>query len=257
MLHFRTILLILFIFSLLFNCNSTKHNSPSTDVETLKSQGEERIAYHKGKEIWFNSKVGTNGMNCESCHPGGEMTNAESYPKFKGILKKTVTISMTHNFAVVNENRGQPWVIGSDEANALVLFVTSLANGRSLRMGWPKKFRDECIARGKLLFSDPSIASTGRSCKSCHIEEGKKDHVTQDYKVNSLKGIAAQYPQYSFRQDKVVTLEQEISYCLDKYLNNKSLKLENDRIIALCCYITSLSEGKRINVYEEKFEKTN
>ena len=221
--------------------------SPEFQMASLK----EKAAYERGQEIWLNSELGRNGRSCESCHHAGDMTNAYSYPKYKGILERVATLSLTHNFAVVNENKGDPWVIGSDDANSLILFVKSLSNGRKVQMGWPREMRNQCIDQGKRLFFDTTLSANGKSCNSCHIDGGKKQFTFNDQEVNSLKGIAARYPKYSFRNQRLVTLEQEINYCITNYLDNDSISLDDENIVALVCYVTSLSEGKRVRVFPE------
>jgi sulfur oxidation c-type cytochrome SoxA len=242
-------LLLGVIFLLLSNCGSTnkiqRYSDPS-QAELVRN--EELKTLSRGKVIWFDPNTGTNGRSCESCHPGGEMTNSESYPRYKHVLRTMATLSMTHNFAVVNESKGRPWELGSEEANALVLFVMSLANGKPIRMAWPKEYRNEWINRGKAAFIDSSLGTNRLSCQSCHQEGGKRKNFSAGKMTPELKGIAATYPQYSFVYQKVITLEQQVNYCIEQHLKGAPLPLDDQTIVALCCYLTSLSEGTKINV---------
>ena len=143
--------LILF---LLVGCSQVaRQKFPSDSPEMIVANTAFNRAYERGKEIWFDKNLGTNGFNCEACHPGGELTNAYSYPRYKHVLGTMATLSMTHNFAVVNETRGKPWVLGSEDANAIALFVKSLSNGYTLRMA--HAFRDEWVKKGKRNFTVP------------------------------------------------------------------------------------------------------
>ncbi len=176
------------------------------------------------------------------------MTRAKSYPRYKHILRTMATLSMTHNFAVVNESKGKPWELGSYDANALVLYVMSLANGKPIQMAWPQKYRDEWINRGRIAFADTNFGNNSQSCESCHLKGGKKKNFVNSKVIPNLKGIAATYPKYSIEQGKVITLEQQVNYCLENYLDGLPLPLDDVTIVAFCCYLTSLSEGKKIAV---------
>ncbi len=243
---------LLLLSTIFLVCYSEKNFLNRSPAELKIAFEAEQKALARGKEIWFDPNIGTNGRNCESCHPDGEMTNAEAYPRYKHILRTMATISMTHNFAVVNESKGKPWEIGSYDANALVLYVTYLANGKKIRMSQPYSYKNECVSKGKILFSDSLFGRSQKSCASCHSVKNNK--VTQKNKllVPGLKGVAAYYPRYSFRQQRVVLLEQEILFCLNKYLNHSEIPLDDERIVALCCFLTSISEGKRISVAKNR-----
>jgi thiosulfate dehydrogenase len=253
-LYFSSIIMSLFALSVItLNCSSSDVQldlkSPEFQMASLK----EKAAYERGQEIWLNSQLGRNGRSCESCHPSGDLTNAYSYPKYKGILERVATLSLTHNFAVVNENKGDPWVIGSDDANSLILFVKSLSNGRKVQMGWPREMRDQCIEKGKRLFSATELGTNGKSCNSCHVDGGKKEFVFNDQHYGSLRSIAARYPRYSFRNGRLVTIEQEINYCIAHYLANDQVMLDDENLVALVCYVTSLSEGKKVRVFPKNY----
>lgn len=230
------------------NCSSTPKPHYQNAAQAEIAREAEQKALASGKEMWFDPNLGTNGFSCETCHPNGDITNAESYPRFKKVLGKMATLSMTHNFAVVNESKGKPWVLGNEDANALVLYVKSLANGKTIRMAWPQKLKQTCINSGKSAFIDPALGNNSRTCQSCHAKGGKKNSYFEGKQVLSLSGVAAYYPRYSFKQGRVITLEQQINACIEKYLEGESFALDDETLVALCCYLTSLSEGKRVSV---------
>lgn len=236
------------IIVLVLNCSSTNIRRYEDPAKAEIAKREEMKSLVHGKKIWFDPDTGTNGRSCESCHPGGEMTNAEQYPRYKHILRTMATLSMTHNFAVVNESKGKPWEFGSYDANALVLYVQSLANGKAMRMAWPKEYRDDWINRGKIAFSNPEIGTNNLTCASCHKKNKTNEKVSQEKFALELKGVAARYPCYSFEQGKVITLEQQVNYCIEKKLTGASLSLDSETIVALCCYLTHLSKGKKMAV---------
>jgi sulfur oxidation c-type cytochrome SoxA len=230
------------------SCGSANIQSYSDPAKAEIARQKELESLARGKAMWFDSELGSNGRSCESCHPGGEMTRAENYPRYKHILRTMATISMTHNFAVVNESKGKAWELGSDDANALALFVTSMAYGKKIEMAWPLEYKKEWVEKGRLAFSDTTIGSNGMSCHSCHQKRRENRHNLQEKLAPSLTGSSGTFPRYSFEIGKVITLEQQVNYCIENYLKGSSLPLDDKTIVALCSYLTALSEGKKISV---------
>ncbi len=210
---------------------------------------EEQKALARGKAIWYDTKLGSNGFSCESCHENGVDTNAELYPRYKHILRTVATLSMTHNFAVVRESKGRPWEIGSDDANALVLFVVSFANGKPMRMTEPRSIHQQCIRRGDSLFHHAELGKNQLTCAHCHERsKAKRWEVEGAEQGPTLRGIAAFYPRYRSELGKVATLEQQINYCIVKRQAGAGLPLDSEEIVGLCCYLASISRGKKISV---------
>lgn len=236
------------VIAILVSCGSSNIQRYSDPAKAAIAKQNELHALARGKAMWFDAELGSNGRSCESCHPGGEMTRAENYPRYKHILRTMATISMTHNFAVVNESKGTPWELGSDDANALTLFVTSLANGKTIEMAWPLEYKKEWVKKGRFAFSNPSLGSNKMSCQSCHESQSNTSQSIKDKIPASLKGSSGTFPRYSFEIGKVITLEQQIDHCIETYLQGAPLPLDDETIVALCCYVTSLSEGKKISV---------
>lgn len=233
---------------LLFCCSAKKQRLTVTATNEI-SVLEERKALERGKAIWYNTTLGTNGFSCESCHENGMDTNAELYPRYKHILRTVATLSMTHNFAVVRESKGKPWELGSEDANALVLFVTSFANGKPMKMTEPKSIHKQWIARGDSIFHDVNLGANQRSCATCHERiKNKNRGFTEAESGPLLRGVAALYPRYRHELGRVVTLEQQINYCIETRQSGAPLPLDSEKIVALCCYLAYLSQGKKIAV---------
>ncbi|MBN2011913.1 c-type cytochrome [candidate division KSB1 bacterium] len=239
------ILIPLILVVILIHCQSSQTIRYSDPELAEKARFMEHNAYERGQSIWFDETIGRSGRNCESCHPDGSLTNAETYPRYKHVLKTMATISMTHNFAVVHESLGEPWIIGSDDANAVVLFVKAFANGKQIRMAQPHTIRDEWTSKGKALFYDSSLSSNRKICAHCHTSEYKTQAAES---FVSLDGIAAIYPRYRSHQNRVIILEQQINTCIETQLQQTPLPLDDASMIALVSYITSLSEGKKVAV---------
>lgn len=234
-----TFLLWLFFFSL--HCQSPK--SPiNINPEVVRNH--EQAALERGRQIYFDSTLGTNGFSCNSCHPGGLETRAEAYPRYKHVLGTMATLSMTHNFAVVNENRGKKWELGSEDANALAFYVTFLANGKKMYLSEPRTFQNEWIQKGKTAFSNTALSTNGKSCARCH----SKKNAHPDDPFSDLKGIAAKYPRFRARENRVLTLEQQINACLAHQMAAESLPLDHEILVGLVSYLASLSQGATVSV---------
>ena len=244
------ILTLAMVFASVFvlQCGSSYIRQFNDPAQAEIAKQKELKALARGRDIWMDPNTGTNGRSCESCHENGRMTNAEAYPRYKHILRTMATLSITHNFAVVNESKGKPWELGSADANALVLYVKSLANRKTINMAWPKTLKKEWVKRGKIAFHDPNLGRNDRTCSSCHDKRKKNENTGIANPVQELTGVAATFPRYSFELKKVITLEQQVNYCIKNKLAAAPLPLDDETIVALCCYVTSLSEGKRVAV---------
>ena len=240
--------LIIFVFFVLSACSSTQHQSVPATEQNEAANKAIRQSYERGRQIWNDSDLGANGRSCLSCHVNGEMTNAEKYPRYKHILRTMATISMTHNFAVVNESKGEAWEIGSEDANAIALFVQALANGKKMKMIRLGSIDDEWFTKGSAAFIDASLGSNGKSCATCHSLDGKMRKSNESGRGPDLKGIAAYYPRYSPNFKRVIITEQQINYCITQYMQGAPQKLDSELIVSLYYYLARKSEGTKISV---------
>jgi len=242
-----TTLLLVGIVTIYFSCATSSLQYEHNPELTRIAQTVERETFELGKKLWFDPNNGGAGPNCESCHANGTITNAETYPRYKLVLRTMATLSMTHNYAVVHESKGTAWELGGTEANAIALYVTAYANGKKLRMAEPLEYNKEWINKGKSLFNGEQLSTNGTSCTSCHGKDSKH-HKNNPNSPGNLKGICATYPKYSHEFGRVITLEQQINYCIETHLKGTLLALDSDHMVSLCCYLTSMSKGKRVSV---------
>lgn len=110
------------------------------------------------------------------------------------------------------------------------------------------------LARGKRLFSDPSLGKNGQTCNSCHpggATTGGEAHIPmRDYKVPipTLVGASARFPKYKVPNDRVITLAEMDNNCIKMFLGGKALDTHSEDSIALAMYISSLSNGEGVRV---------
>lgn len=82
------------------------------------------------------------------------------------------------------------------------------------------------------------------SCTNCHFAGGS----TTGGKNGgiSLAGVAATYPQFNERSQKIEDLPARINNCFERSLNGKALPLDSKEMIALVTYFQWISKGMPI-----------
>ncbi|RBL99013.1 hypothetical protein C3R74_12065 [Acidithiobacillus ferridurans] len=66
--------------------------------------------------------------------------------------------------------------------------------------------------------------------------------------IPSLIGAAATFPHYNKRAGRVITLDMQVNSCIKNALLGKALPYDSKKMVALVSYLTSLSQGKKIDV---------
>jgi Cytochrome c len=69
--------------------------------------------------------------------------------------------------------------------------------------------------------------------------------------IPTLKGAAATFPKYKKPAKRVITLSQMNNMCIEMIMEGKPLKLGSDEAVALVAYVTSLSNGVKVQVGEK------
>ncbi|MFC5604974.1 c-type cytochrome [Sporosarcina koreensis] len=109
----------------------------------------------------------------------------------------------------------------------------------------------DAILRGRELINDTSNAIRAKAssvedgenlvnelaCISCHAGDGL------DRDTSSLVGVAAVYPQYNERADKVLTLEDRINGCMVRSMNGQPFEEDDEDLNAMVAYLSYISEG--------------
>lgn len=112
----------------------------------------------------------------------------------------------------------------------------------------PKAELAKVIKSGKLLFNDTNLGKTGMSCNSCHPGGDTAGGQMMGMEIPMLKGAAATFPKYKKSAKKVITLSQMNNMCIEMIMEGKPLKLDSDESIALAAYVTSFSNGSKVQV---------
>ncbi|MFQ6093094.1 MAG: hypothetical protein ACE5OR_10510 [bacterium] len=106
------------------------------------------------------------------------------------------------------------------------------------------------VEKGKALFYDKELGTSGMTCNSCHLEGGTKTNPMKmkGMTMDAFDNLGAQYPKYFPMAMKVMTLDQVINFCVVNPLKGKPLTLDDPKLTALTTYVASIKG-------EEKGEK--
>ena len=108
---------------------------------------------------------------------------------------------------------------------------------------------EKVIAQGKDAFIHNTFNGNGRFCQTCHLSGGMAPGRLPDGKaIPSLANAAAVFPLFKPRQGKVVTLSDQIRNCVGGALEGNPPAYGSDELNALVVYVTSLSQGKAIDM---------
>lgn len=87
----------------------------------------------------------------------------------------------------------------------------------------------------------PDYVGNHLNCSNCHFGGGNNTGGTGN--GIPLAGVAAQYPRYNPRTNKVETLEARINDCFLNSMNGKALPMESEEMVAFVSYLHWISSG--------------
>ncbi len=107
------------------------------------------------------------------------------------------------------------------------------------------------VLRGYQIISNtssyaPNYVKGPTSCTNCHFTEG--DTLGGRDNGFSLVGVTTQYPRYSKRTKKIISLEERVNYCFERSLNGLALPLNSQEMEDIINYLKWIShEVQHIN----------
>ena len=104
----------------------------------------------------------------------------------------------------------------------------------------PKVELMKSIERGKALFMDATLGTSGMSCNSCHLEGGTKEGKMGEKTIMPFDNLAAQYPKYFMMAKRVMTLDQVINWCIVNPMKGKALSWDDQKLSDLAAYVASV-----------------
>ncbi len=99
----------------------------------------------KGKKLFNDPKLGTNGKTCNSCHPGGQGLEGSGKKKeFKLGGKTQKSLEEAINACIVMSLKGKALDPKSQEMQELVAYIKSLSEKKTSAPAKPKKKGEGC-----------------------------------------------------------------------------------------------------------------
>lgn len=78
----------------------------------------------KGRQVFTDPKLGSNGVVCAQCHPNGANTHPETYPKFQKQFGRVAAMWEMINWCIRNPLEGKNLAADSPEMIALQAYIT-------------------------------------------------------------------------------------------------------------------------------------
>ncbi|MCL4477656.1 MAG: cytochrome C [Deltaproteobacteria bacterium] len=108
---------------------------------------------------------------------------------------------------------------------------------------------EKAIQQGKDLFIHGTFGGNGKTCETCHTDGGiEPGRMPGGMKFPSLANAATIFPRFNPKVNKVITLEDQIGNCIVGALHGKPPAYGSAEMNALVSYITSLSQGKPMDM---------
>ncbi|WP_018294336.1 c-type cytochrome [Mariprofundus ferrooxydans] len=108
---------------------------------------------------------------------------------------------------------------------------------------------NQAVESGKHLFMTANFNGNSRTCNSCHMAGGTTAGKLPDGSpIPSLNNAAAVFPRYNRRQEKVITLLDQVHNCVAGALQGTPPAYDSAEMVDLISYLSSLSQGKPLNM---------
>ncbi len=104
-------------------CSARQTSSDIVPIRKWPLKNYKKVV-EKGKLLWNDTKLGTSGTSCASCHPNGALLDAKPYPRHIKMTGDIVTLDQMINFCMTNPMKAKPLVWNSQKLTALAAYVT-------------------------------------------------------------------------------------------------------------------------------------
>jgi len=137
-------------------------------------------------------------------------------------------------------NRNILLLIGALSLGVVSLSAHAAADADSLQ---------QVVDKGKELFMTASFNGNGRHCTTCHKGGGlEMSELPNGKKFPSLSNAASIFPRYIAKQHLVRTLPDQVQHCVRNAIEGKPPAFDSAEMTELVSYLTSLSQGKPMNM---------
>lgn len=113
----------------------TYGNYTEADVALWEAETERLVV--EGSRIFHSADLlgSTNGTSCDMCHPDGEGTHAETYPKYQVQLGRAALLRDMANWCLENPCRAEPMSGDDARMRALEAYMQAQRTGKPMKYG--------------------------------------------------------------------------------------------------------------------------
>jgi len=111
------------------------HADEFTEEDLKRWEQEFMAVVDEGEKLFHSSKLGSNTVSCDQCHPNATNTHPETYPKFQKQIGKVVTLFEMINWCIQNPLEGKPLAADDPKMTALQAYMTYERRGVKLEPG--------------------------------------------------------------------------------------------------------------------------
>lgn len=111
------------------------HADEFTEEDLKRWEQEFMAVVDEGEKLFHSSKLGSNTVSCDQCHPNATNTHPETYPKFQKQIGKVVTLFEMINWCLQNPLEGKPLAADDPKMTALQAYMTYERRGVKLEPG--------------------------------------------------------------------------------------------------------------------------
>ena len=108
-----------------------------TEADILLWQLETERLVVEGSRIFHSDALlgSTNGVSCDMCHPDGEGTHPETYPKYQVQLGRAALLRDMMNWCLQNPCRAEPMDGDDPRLRAMEAYIKAQGSGKILQYG--------------------------------------------------------------------------------------------------------------------------
>jgi thiosulfate dehydrogenase len=108
---------------------------------------------------------------------------------------------------------------------------------------------EQAVARGRENFLHNTFGGGGRVCDTCHLGGGTLAGKRPDgVPMPSLSNAAAVFPRISEDDHAIITIADQVRMCVAGAIKGRAPAYGSDELNSLVAYVTSLAQGKSIDM---------
>jgi cytochrome c len=147
---------------------------------------------------------------CTLCHTSMRVYGADT-AKLKDVVDRMTA-------------KNPEWFKDTDSKHLMEALATMLGDPKIVAQ---RKAWEDAVARGKALYSDRSLGTTGKACVDCHAE-------------GSLGRVKDLYPRYDEKANRYESLEERLASMIVTKLGGAAPAVGDPRLTDLTIYLKSL-----------------